>query len=92
MREARSKRQYTVARRRVGEPACSLCEAAPWCLVSGLWPLCSRCAELEEDTKPRVTEVLNTETGEAVQLGNLSVKVCNVRVKRENKTWRVIID
>ena len=26
------------------------------------------------------------------QLGNLSVKVCNVRVKRENKTWRVIID
>ena len=50
----------------MGARACSLCEAEPWCLVSGLWPLCSRCAELEEDTKPRVTEVLNTETGEAV--------------------------
>ena len=82
MPEARSKRQYTAARRRAGEPACSLCEAAPWCLVSGLWPLCSRCAELEEDTRPRVTEVLDTGAGEAVKLASLRVKV-------ENKTLQL---
>ena len=75
--EDRSKRQYTVARRRVGERACSLCDAEPWCLVSGLWPLCARCAELEEDTRPRVTELLDTGAGEAVKLGNLRVRVEN---------------